>query len=97
MSSIYGEEFLRNWKIKRSYHRRCAQQKDGHSCGVVALSFIQGHCVDKFEDGDDWCDELASPYRICWLERIISHHDSVWIIDDPKRSAFIRVRVCTHF
>ena len=97
MRSIYEEEFLKNWKIKRAYRRRCAQQKDGHSCGVIALSFIQASCMDTFDDGDDWCDELGSAYRVRWLERIISYHDSAWIVDDPKRSAFIRARVGTYF
>lgn len=97
MRSICGEDFLKDWKIKRAYRRRCIQQKDGHNCGVIALSFIQASCVDIFDDGDDWCNELASAYRIRWLERIISRHDSAWIVDDPKRSAFIRARVVTHF
>ena len=97
MTSIYGKEVLKSWNTKIARRLRCPDQHDSHSCGIIALSFIHANCVERFDDGDDWCQDLADVFRIRWIERVMSHHDPSWVVDDPRDSAFIRAKVNKSF
>jgi hypothetical protein len=53
---------------------KCPIQVDSHSCGIVALSVLQGFCVNDKEE-DQWSQDAHHGYRLLWLERLLKHHD----------------------
>lgn len=87
------KEDLTGWQNKW-VRLKCPTQQDAHSCGVIALSFIQEDCSAEPEDNDMWNPDQSDLYRILWLERIVGHSDASWKFDSPKVSAFQRLKVC---
>lgn len=67
------------------------RQKDSHSCGVAALSFIQGRIEESRLRADKWTPEHSDLYRLLWLERLINHHDPEgYPCDTAHQSPYIR-------
>jgi len=69
---ISGADTLSNFEPVRPME--CPKQLDANSCGIIALSFIQGFCVGDAKDEDKWDQKSSCYFRVTWLERVLKHH-----------------------
>jgi hypothetical protein len=70
MVETFLEVNMTHWK-RQLTRVICPTQHDGHSCGVIALTFMEKRCADAFVEA--WSQAKGVEFRLSWLGRVISH------------------------